>query len=170
MTEQEFRAAYPLIFGWIQKTLTQFASAARPVSSLGFRRLPGYYGDGILNNAKVVVVPMVPVPPLSAMGLDRFADFERMSTAGITYLDTFFVVADQARDESLHFHELVHVIQWRVLGPERFLWLYADGLERFGYRNSPLEVVAYDLQDRFDAGGEPFEVQAEVRRRLSAMK
>ena len=93
-----------------------------------------------------------------------------MAAAGITYLDTFFVVADQARDESLHFHELVHVIQWRILGPERFLWLYADGLERFGYRNSPLEVVAYDLQDRFDAGGEPFDVEAEVRRRLSAMK
>jgi hypothetical protein len=170
MTGQEFRAIYPLIFAWIQNTLTQFAPVARPVSSLGFRRLPGYYGDSILSDAKVVVVPKVPVPPLSAMGLDRFADFERMSTAGITYLDTFFVVADQAGDESLHFHELVHVIQWRVLGPERFLWLYADGLERFGYRNSPLEVMAYDSQDRFNAGGEAFDVEAEVRRWLSAMK
>jgi hypothetical protein len=68
--------------------------------------------------------------------------------------------------ESLHFHELVHVVQWRILGPERFLWAYADGLERFGYRNSPLEVVAYDLQERFDAGVKPFDVEAEVARRL----
>jgi hypothetical protein len=101
------------------------------------------------------------------MGLDRFAAFERMNMAGITYLDTFFVRADQAGDESLHFHELVHVIQWRILGPERFLWLYADGLERFGYRSSPLEVVAHDLQARFDTRCKPFDAEAEVGRRLN---
>jgi hypothetical protein len=103
------------------------------------------------------------------MGLGRFADFERMEMAGITYLDTFFVRAEQAWDESLHFHELVHVVQWRILGPERFLWLYADGLERLGYRNNPLEVVAYDLQEQFEAGGRSFDVEAEVRRRLPAV-
>lgn len=74
------------------------------------------------------------MPPLSATGLERFADFERMSTAGTSYLDPIFIRAKQAENESLHFHELVHVVQWRILGPERFLWLYADGLERFGYR------------------------------------
>jgi hypothetical protein len=50
------------------------------------------------------------------MGLVRFADFGCMEMAGITYLDTFFVRADQAWDESLHFHELVHVVQWRLVG------------------------------------------------------
>jgi hypothetical protein len=102
------------------------------------------------------------------MGLSRFADFERMSMAGITYLDTFFVRPELAGVESLHFHELVHITQWRILGPERFLWYYADGLERFGYRNSPLEVVAYDLQEQFDTGCKPFDVEAEVGRRLPA--
>jgi hypothetical protein len=43
-------------------------------------------------------------------------------------------------------------------------------LERCGYRGSPLEVIAYDLQDRFDTGCKPFDVEAEVGRRLSAMK
>ena len=69
-------------------------------------------------------------------------------------------MTDHARDESLHFHELVHVIQWRLLGPEKFLAFYADGLERFGYRNSPLEVMAYNLQDRFDREAQPFSVEA----------
>ena len=166
MTDHEFRTIYPPIFGWIQKTLAQFASVARPVSSLGFRRLPEYYAEGILSGAKVVVVPRVPLPPLSAMGLDRFSDFEQMDAGGITYLDTYFVKTDQAGVESLHFHELVHVIQWRLLGPERFLAFYADGLERFGYRNSPLEVMAYDLQKRFEAGEQRFDVEAEVIRGL----
>jgi hypothetical protein len=160
MTEQEFRVVYPLIAGWIQKTLAEHASAARPVASLGFSRLPHYYDEKTLASAKFVVVPKVPVPPLSAMGMARFADFERMDASGITYLDTYFVHATQARDESLHFHELVHVIQWRLLGLETFLAMYADGLERFGYRNSPLEVMAYHFQDRFDREAQPFNIEA----------
>jgi hypothetical protein len=73
----------------------------------------------------------MPRPPLSSWGLTRFADFEHGNFSGITFLDTFFIKQDQSENETLHFHELIHVIQWRVLGPERFLYLYADGLERF---------------------------------------
>ena len=165
MTDQEFHAIYPSVFGWVQQTPGQYAPAARPVNSLGFRRLPDFYDADTLAKAKAVVVEKVPVPPLSTMGLGRFADFERMSMAGITFLDTYFVRADQARDESLHFHELVHVIQWPILGPEAFLAAYADGLERFGYRGNPLEVMACDLQARFDAHERPFDVAAEIRSR-----
>ena len=160
MTEQEFRRVYPLIAGWIKQTLAEHASAARSVASLGFGRLAHYYDAPLLVSSLVVVVPRVPVPPLSAMGLDRFSDFEHMDAAGITYLNTYFVRADQAHSESLHFHELVHVVQWRLLGPERFLALYAEGLERFGYRNSPLEVMAYQLQDQFEREPQPFSVEA----------
>jgi hypothetical protein len=160
MTEQEFRTVYPLITDWIRKTLSKHAAASRPVASLGFRRLPRYYDEQMLTSTKVVIVQRVPVPPLSAMGLARFGQFEQMDMAGITYLDTYFVRADQARSESLHFHELVHAIQWRLLGPERFLAVYADGLERSGYRNSPLEVIAYSLEERFDHDAQPFSVKA----------
>ncbi len=169
MTEQEFQAAYPRIAGWMQKTLATHASAARPVASLGFSRLADYFDAPLLASSKAVIVPRVPMPPLSAMGLDRFREFEQMDAGGITYLDMYFVRADHAHLESLHFHELVHVIQWRLLGPERFLALYADGLERFGYRNSPLEVMAYDLQDRFEREPQPFNVQAACQMKLRAL-
>ena len=66
----------------------------------------------------------------------------------------------RSRYESLHFHELVHVIQWRLLGSEKFLALYADGLERFGYRKSPLEVMAFGLQHRFQREARAFSVEA----------
>lgn len=167
MTEQEFRAIYPLVGDWIQRTLAHHASAARPVASFGFSRLPQYYSQDILAKAKVVVVPKVPMPPLSAMGLDRFSDFERMDAGGITYLDTYFVRADHAHIEPLHFHELVHVIQWRQLGPERFLAAYADGLERFGYYKSPLEQMAYGFQGRFERESQPFSVEAECQSLLA---
>ena len=70
MTEQEFRTVYPLIVDWIQKTLAEYATSAQPVASLGFSRLPHYYDETTLVSAKVVSVSRVPVPPLSAMGLD----------------------------------------------------------------------------------------------------
>jgi hypothetical protein len=160
MTKQEFRAVYPLLAGWIEKTLAQHAMAAKPVASFGFRRLPDYYDVQLLASSKAVVVPRVPMPPLSAMGLERFRDFERMNAGGMTFFDTYFVRADQAHDESLHFHELIHVIQWRLLGPEQFLALYADGLERFGYRKSPLEEMAFRLQHRFQREANAFNVEA----------
>ena len=160
MTKQEFQTVYPLVVGWIQRTLEHPARATRAVASLGFSRLPLYYDQDTLATSKVIPVTRVPVPPLSALGLARFVEFEQTDMAGITYLDTYFVRADHIRDESLHFHELVHVMQWRVLGPEKFLERYADGLERFGYRDSPLEVVAYDLQGRFERDQKPFSVEA----------
>ena len=85
---------------------------------------------------------------------------------GITYLDTYFIKRTQASDEALHFHELVHVVQWRALGPERFLRTYADGLERFGYRNSPLERMAYDAGRRFSNSREPFNLEQLVLSQL----
>jgi hypothetical protein len=160
LTRLEFQKAYPLVASWIQKTLAEHAGMAKPVTSFGFHRLLDYYDAQLLASSKVVVVPSLPMPPLTEMGLDRFSDFEQMDAGAITYLDTYFVRADQAHDESLHFHELAHAIQWQLLGPERFLALYADGLERFGYRNGPLEAMAYDLQDRFECGAQPFSVEA----------
>jgi hypothetical protein len=154
----------------MQRTLKRHAPKTRPVSSYGFRRLPEFFKPATLSGSQVVAVETVPVPPLSSMGLVQFSDFERMESEGITYLNTYFVLEERESDESLHFHELVHVLQWRVLGPEKFLALYADGLERFGYRNSPLEVIAYSLQSNFDRGCSPFDVEAEVERQLKALR
>lgn len=61
----------------------------------------------------------------------------------------------------------LHVVQCRILGPEKFLAAYAHGLERFGYRDSPLEVIAYGLQNQFKTGCDPFDVGAEVEARLT---
>jgi len=47
---------------------------------------------------------------------------------------------------------MVHVIQWDELGAENFLLLYAIGLVLHGYRHSPLEEIAYQLQSEFDKG------------------
>jgi len=130
-------------------TLRAHAGNARTVASRGFSRLPRYFSPDTLTSAKVVQVDQLPIPPLSSWGLTRFADFERGNFDGVTYLNTFFIRQDELGNETIHFHELIHVIQWRFLGPENFLRLYTDGLERFGYRNNPLEMMAYDAEAAF---------------------
>jgi hypothetical protein len=169
MDPEEFRAKYPLILNWIQQTLAAHTPMARPVASLNFPRLPQYFSPSTLASAKVIAVDVVPQPPLTAFGLGQYADFENMDANGITYFDTYFVRDLVADDERLHFHELVHVVQWNLLGPERFLALYADGLERFSYRDSPLEAMAYRLDGLFQEGAAPFSVEQFVREELRAL-
>ena len=167
ITPEVFQRVFPLLREWMKQTLAASAASAKTVASFNFSRLPRYYSQELLRRAKVVLVDKVPVPPLSALGLHQFADFEKMSASGITYLDTYFVRRQEAKWESLHFHELVHVVQWSVLGAERFLALYADGLEKHGYRHSPLEVMAYAHQARFDTDLQPYDVEREVRQQLT---
>jgi hypothetical protein len=169
MTQEEFDAKFPLILGWIQNTLAEHGAAARPIASLGFKRLPHYFRPEVFSSAKVVYVPIVPAPPLSALGLPQFSDFENMNAAGTTYLDTFFSRNEMRGDEAHHFHELVHVIQWRLLGPKRFVAAYAEGLERNGYRASPLEVMACTLESIFCNSPAPFDVEAIVHEQLNAL-
>jgi len=101
------------------------------------------------------------------MGLTGFDEFENLDAAGITYLNSFFVRHGYERDESLHFHELVHVVQWQHLGPDKFIMAYALGhLLSGGYYTNPLEEMAYALQARFDQHVLTFDVAAIVRTEL----
>ena len=79
----------------------------------GISSAVGYFSEELLTSTKVVVIERVPMPPLSSMGLSRFAEFEHGDYEGVTYLDTFFLKRRSSSAEPLHFHELIHVVQWR---------------------------------------------------------
>jgi hypothetical protein len=90
--------------------------------------------------ARIVDVPWL-TPGVAAMTLGRLILLRR----------------DHRHDEALLAHELVHVRQWRELGPGRFLWRYlgayargrAAGLgHRRAYAAIPLEVEARELAGR----------------------
>lgn len=165
MKPDQFAQVYPVLHGWIVSLLRGFEAKARPVSSAGFTRLPQYFGKGLLDEAKYVVVPSIPLPPLSQIGLAQFSAFETGNFDGITYLDTFFVKQGRAT-ESLFFHEMIHIVQWKLMGPEAFLAQYADGLEKFGYAASPLEAMAYNAQRKFEADMTIFDASALVAAKL----
>ena len=162
----------PIIRSWIDRTLAAHEKEARPVAAVieasGFRRLPDYFDAAFLDRVRCVAVERIPVPPLASMGLRLFAGFESKHYAGITYGDTYFVDRQYDRSESLHFHELIHAVQWDCLGVDRFLLAYARGLLRNGYARSPLEVMAYNHQRRFETDPIPYPVEALVWEELYA--
>ena len=158
----------PAVERWIDGLLERHRDAARPVASLPFERLARCYEPETLRRAFVVLVDRVPTPPLTSLGLPGFAAFEHMDANGITYRDMFFVERALAHDEALHFHELVHVVQWRVLGARDFLLAYAAGLATpDGYAGNPLEVIAYGLQEQFEQGA-VFRAEPLIERHLRA--
>ncbi len=148
---QRFHLALPRVRQWIDEYLEQYSDQARTVHSLGFKRLATCFPQELLVRAKVVTVTRVPFPPVENFGLPEFAPMQQMAFDGITFKDTFFLQQGHS-SESLHFHELVHVVQWAKLGVDNFLLAYGFGLIQCGYEQSPLEKMAYTLQRGFEQG------------------
>lgn len=162
-TFRRLQSALPQVLVWVDRLLEENARFATGIDLRRFARLPRYWSSDVLLGARVVKTSAVPFPPVSAYGLPEFAAMENMSRAAITFRDMFFV--DEAHDsESVHFHELVHVVQWDALGPPDFLLTYGVGLAEFGYRRSPLEAMAYDLQASFERGVPIPNLKASIKR------
>jgi hypothetical protein len=85
-----------------------------------------------------------------------FIPFELRNLAGITFGDAI-VLAERAPAggldwQRLVFHELVHVVQYELLGIDRFIHRYLTGWARAGFRylDIPLERDARALEARFN--------------------
>lgn len=150
---QKFEAYLPAIRQWIDDLLASHKNQSKAVIDLAFPTLPQIFPIELLQKTRVVKMSgKIPYPPLSSMGFpSNFSAVENMVFSGVTYKDTYFL-NQSFQQESLHFHELIHVIQWDTLGVDNFLRAYGVGLLQAGYRMSRLEQIAYSLQERFENG------------------
>ncbi len=164
---KSYEGFLPKVKSWIDNLLCEYSSEAKRVIDLKLPRLSQYFSKEILETAKVVYIDWPPRIPLSLMGLTQFHDFEKMRVDGITYYDTFFVRSPLSSVEYLHFHELVHVVQWRYLGPDKFLLFYGLELLKNKYTNSLFEIMAYQLQSRFQRNKNIFDVELLVNSELN---
>jgi hypothetical protein len=161
---------------WVAAQRDAFLPASNAVSEEDRVVLSAYLGSAVLQSARLAWVDEIPNPDFYAeierAGLPRPLDF-RLMTA-ITYVDTIVVSRSQFEGPGswrpLLFHELVHVVQYRVLGLERFVADYVQGWAANGcfYEAIPLERMAYRLQARFDRAESRFSVEGEVVRELAA--
>jgi hypothetical protein len=147
----------------------RLAAIAKPIPPNSTARLREYFEPADLDRVRVVQRDPLPVtdPPFSAFVRHLGFDYPGISASeGITF---DHIIAVRTWNDRLLFHELVHVVQYRLLGVETFTHLYIRGfLSKGSYDRIPLEVCAYELDRRLDRGGAPFRVQSEVKRWISS--
>jgi len=140
----------PHILSWMEALHHTHAGGARPVSQVASARLLAFWPKELLEASRVVIVRRIPFPPVSELGLPEFESMAAMPMAGITFGDMYFLT-EAHESESVHAHELVHVVQWGELGFQGFLFTYALGIAQNGYIQSPFESAAYEVQKEFDS-------------------
>lgn len=134
---------------WVDQTIATYAS--NRTSCICFENeFKGYYPGNFLQESYFVVVNKLPKPDFPELRDAGFSDFLDREFEGITYKNTYFITAGCESRKSLHFHELVHVMQWKVLGAQQFIVRYMQELKLHGYDNAPLEVMASEYQHRFE--------------------
>jgi len=169
---ESFDPYLPKVVQWINQLVKQSSPSAKPLSAFNFPRLPYYYSQNLLDNTKVVLVDQVPLVPLSKIGVTGLGHFENLIITGVTYLDHMFIDKKYQTEEWLYFHELVHVLQWQVLGFEDYLLAYGLGLynHRDDYTKSFLEAMAYENHDIFRISTIPFNVEKKLKSHIQGHK
>ncbi|WP_445355923.1 hypothetical protein ACJJI5_07650 [Microbulbifer sp. EKSA008] len=150
---------------WIDQTLIDFKEVRQSCARFT-GKFSGYYTKEFLSKSYFVVVDNIPKPRFPELYQAGLGDFVDMEVAGITYKDTYFVKTPFAAEISLHFHELVHIHQWSLLGAESFIKRYISEIQTYGYNGAPLEKMAYSLQDRFMDNCTPTDVLSYVQNHL----
>ena len=118
----------------------------------------GFYPTEFLENAFYVVIDEIPKPDFAALRAMGLGDFIDMKVSGITYKNTYYLLPTSVDNLRVHFHELVHVLQWQNLGALAFIERYMNEIKHFGYHNAPLEIMAYALDTHFISSGEKINV------------
>lgn len=126
----------------------------------------GFYSPDFLKTAFFVVTDEIPKPDFPRLREAGLGDFIDMDVGGITYNDTYYVKKEAANELRLHFHELVHVLQWREIGPQGFIERYIREIQDLGYDNAPLEKMAYALDGHYQSEGRHLSVEQFVRENL----
>ncbi|MBL8213696.1 MAG: hypothetical protein JNK87_23460 [Bryobacterales bacterium] len=157
-------ALTPAIAAYIRWQRNALVVQAGALDRESQRRLALYFSAEALSEVRVAMTDGDVVPDLPFSGALRRVGISYPCTsalAGITLEDV--IAMKPSLPGYVLFHELVHVVQFRLLGVGRFSFLYARGLLATGaYERIPLEVCAYELEERFQCSGEPFSVEAEV--------
>lgn len=160
---------------WVRSEREAYRPRALPLSDEERSRLGGYFPREVLDRARVATVKGFENPEFFSVfatyGEPIPVDLRRAS--GLALVDTILMaraVGGASSRDRLLFHELVHLVQYQVLGLEAYIEGYVESWAENGrsYRSIPHESQAFELASRFSSGAEPFSVEREVRARFVA--
>lgn len=159
---------------WIMRQQERYRPVGNPLVQEQRSALQDYFPGPVLDASILVGVDTIENPDfyssLGSIGPNvPLIDFS--GAQGITFADTILIrsrARTRSEEYSLVFHELVHSVQYSVLGIPAFAALYVAGWFSAGgdYARNPVEAQAYALQDRFETETRSFSVEAEVRQQL----
>jgi len=158
---------------WLQEQRRLYLAGARPLSESERNPLRGYYEARVLDAVRVAMVDRISNPefyPELVRSGNPVLDLS--AAAGITLIDCIVILKtfglDSAARISILFHELVHVVQYDIMGPGKLIEAYLSSWAENGYRHDRIsfEVQAQRLEARFDGRERPFPVRQEVERDL----
>ncbi len=159
---------------WIESQRAQHRLHADPLPDTTLAALSGFFAKETLDRTRIRHVASIDDPPFyrefEEAGESFPLDFKVW--AAITFGDVILVNREQVPGPPSHsviFHEMVHVVQYDVLGIHEFARTYVTPFiqNRFNYMSIPLESVAFDLQGRFEEwSGDPFSAEAEIRSQI----
>lgn len=150
---------------WIDQTNSDFEK--QRICCVRFaREFKEFYPIAFLRQAYFVVVNEIPKPVFPEMHELGLGDFLDMDVHAITYKNTYYILPDYTNNLRLHFHELVHVAQWDILGAANFLGRYITEIQNHSYDDAPLEIMAYTLDAHFNDNGGLLDVPSYVSENL----
>ncbi len=164
---------------WVKEQRQAYRIRGRVLSDAARAQYLPFFEESLLKEVRLVTVPALENPGFLQAYQQDFSekgipllDFSGM--AAITFVDTILVVEDFLGESAagLIFHELVHAVQYSLLGSDKFVELYILGWvnQGFNYAAIPLEMDAYELQNRYEADPTTaFAVSTEVSRSLELM-
>lgn len=158
---------------YIEDNAAQYRRDAGTLTVRERDAMAAFFPADLLSRVRIAA----PAQPLRPPGIQKVATafgMERLLTPEATVAITFshVIVHFDALSLRTLFHELVHVEQYKQMGVRGFARSYVRGFLRTGvYERIPLEVHAYELDERYAANPAlRFSVRDEVRRWIAEGK
>ena len=154
----------PMVARYIEGQRDRLARVAMPLPEPTKLRLRQHFTDFDLDRVRVVQADPLPIPDPPLYAILRWLRLDIPGPSSVAAITFDHLIA--TREEvglPLLFHELVHVVQFRLLGVKAFSRLYVKGFfAGGGYHGIPLERCAFEMEQRYVMGKEPFDVEVEI--------
>jgi len=140
-------------------------AVSTPLTESDRRLFSPYFVAPYLDRVRTVTSDPLPLPnaPFHSQLVRLGLDFPSPRQTAAVTLDNV-IASRHVMGPSLLFHELVHTVQFRLLGVHTFARLYVRGFVRAqSYHRIPLERCAFELGRRFERGDRSLNVESEVK-------
>jgi len=167
LEEEKVAAAIDRVRQYLHDQRTQYRRQGVPLAADQHRTMKPFFSPTLLAGIRIVKLRnhRIPNPPFyaeaKALGLTNLPELAHM--ASLTFEDVV-VFPSEITDRRL-FHALVHVVQVKALGLERYTDLFVRSfLRTHAHVSVPLEMHAFSLESKFaENPDEPFSVEEKVR-------